>query len=390
MGPVMIERIGFIADVHVANHAVAGGEYKSGLNERCRHILDALAAAVTTANHEKLSRLVVLGDLFDSHRPTPQMVAAVGDILGGADMPVALLRGNHDMTTESPGHHAMAPLRMLTGCTIVEKPYVHSAPGGATALALVPFQTGPAKETLAASLKLLESHWPRSTEPKRWQVQRLLGIHYGIHDQAMRDSIPGGWVEKANDAIAAEHLVELCREHGITACFAGNWHSYRSWSFFDMGQDRDIHICQAGTIAPTGWNNPGLENYGRLVIWDSLARKTTTMEVPGPRFINVGSVAEIQPILEELDSAMPLYVRRTVGPGEAVAAGEELSKVEGLAGWDVRVDKAAAVAQAQKAAASARSAETLDSSLLAYVAEMPLDDDIQRDRIFNMAKGYLT
>jgi len=218
-------------------------------------------------------------------------------------------------------------------------------------------------------------------------VKRLLGFHAGIHDKEMRDSIPGGWVEKADDAIALEHLDDICLKHGITGAFAGNWHSFRHWEMFHVGVDRAIDVIQAGTLAPTGWDNPGLDNYGRLVVWQSGARWEAE-EIPGPRFLNIDTVADLDHMLA--DDGWHLYARRTVAPGEAVAAREELAQLEGLAGWDVRVDKTAASEQAQRAAASARSAETLTEALTKWVDEMPLDDDLDRDRIFNMAKGYLT
>ena len=87
-------RIAFVGDVHVGNHKKFSGEMKKGINERCENVLYALSSAVNKAKAEKAETLVILGDLFDNPRPSPQMIMRVQEII--EQIPTIILAGNHD------------------------------------------------------------------------------------------------------------------------------------------------------------------------------------------------------------------------------------------------------------------------------------------------------
>src|SRR5260370_428206 len=138
-------RIGFCADCHIANHRQFGGQLVSGLNERCRLCLDVLANALKRAGECGCADVVILGDLFDSDRPSPQEVAAVQYVIYRSNIRVSMLVGNHDKTSEAPGDHALAPLWQVAN--VYERPSSYVVPDGikhGTTLLHVPWQPGPA------------------------------------------------------------------------------------------------------------------------------------------------------------------------------------------------------------------------------------------------------
>lgn len=97
--------ISFIADTHIANHRRFAGESRACINVRCHTTLNSLEQAVESAR----GTLVVLGDIFDTVRPEPQVIAAVQLALWETHTTFLLL-GNHDMVSTQPGDHALGPL----------------------------------------------------------------------------------------------------------------------------------------------------------------------------------------------------------------------------------------------------------------------------------------
>jgi DNA repair exonuclease SbcCD nuclease subunit len=243
----------FCADVHVGNPRAFGGPMASGVNARGRHVLDALRAAVADAVASSSDALVVLGDLFDSSRATPQLIAAVMEVLTTAaenGVPVHLLLGNHDQESADEGDHALAPLAMVEGVTVHERPAVVSVRRDAEVW-MVPFQVGRASEWLPGVLERLSAGSPP-------EARVALALHLGVIDG---ETLP--FLRESPDAIDLRLLRALCSQYRIGHVFCGNWHDRRVWE-----GPEGAKVVQVGALAPTGFNNPGHEGYGMAEHWN--------------------------------------------------------------------------------------------------------------------------
>jgi hypothetical protein len=341
------------------------------LNRRCRLIVETLRAAVKKAVEEGCEGFVILGDLFDTERPEPQVIAAVQDTLGSSMFNYFLV-GNHDQISTAAGDHTLGPLREFGD--VVEKPdaFVIAPDVG---LLLVPFQPGAASDWLPDAIeKALGSN--RTT----WTPKRLiLGLHLGLAD----DYTPA-WLKDSMDAIHVRTLDTLCKKYEIEAVFSGNWHSFTTWDCDNST------LYQVGTLCPTGFDNPGLEGYGSLIIWDD-EEGVRRVEIPGPRFLTFSST---QAFMKQALKRMPTctFARITATPGEIGEAYTTLARAK-EEGWIVdgcvEPDRTVEQAAARTAASAARSAETLEEALAQFIAEMPIPDGVSRERIVERARKYL-
>lgn len=286
--------IHFVADVHVGNHRRFGGGLISGVNLRAAETLDVLKEAVRIANKSG-DTLVVLGDLCDTPRPTPQLLRAIGNALtpdASMSGPIVLLVGNHDRVSMAENDHALAPLDWIEGVRVVEKPSVMSVEASSIMneqhLVLVPHNPAPAKEWLAQTVAELDP-------PKGG----LLCIHLGVEDENTPWFLQG-----AADSIHVDILRELIDDHELAGVFAGNWHDRRVWE----GPNGEP-IVQVGALVPTGFDNPGLEGYGSVAHWHDSNQPTLAgrmsvpssgvdfTEIEGPRFVTCKTVDALEKVL---------------------------------------------------------------------------------------------
>ncbi len=370
-----------VADVHVGNHKRFGGGVTGGINVRCRMVLDTLEAAVQGALAQKADAFIVAGDLLDYARPEAQILTEVQRILlplGKAGCYSYLLRGNHEMVSGAPGDHALGPLASAW-VRVVEEPETHAVRGGE--LLLVPFRSGAAKDWLPGALRALVGD-PTTSPPA---TPRLLAVHMGIRDEKTPP-----WLANAPDAIDASTLLGLMADHWIAHCVAGNWHDRKRWI---AGVASGSEIQQCGALAPTGWDNPGAKGYGTLVTWDS-GSKLTWAELPGPRFLKTRTRDELEAALKFAASKPEnrVFISDTAAPediAERVAFLQQACETYDLAGVEVLPDETTALVQARTAASAARSAESMEEALKAFVTSMPLPDHVHRDAVFNRSREYL-
>jgi hypothetical protein len=374
----MTARIAFIADVHLANHRWRGGSLVAGVNTRARMILDALDAAVTVALKQQCHALVVCGDLFDGVRPEPQLETAAARIFArfAEDRlyQVFILAGNHDLASDAAGDHALGPLGLLANVEVVEQPCVRVT--GTTTLWLVPYRQGNTREWLPGVLEDLQ----KATYQQR-NGETVLALHAGIADA---DTPP--WLENAHDAIGAVRLNGLMLEHDVTFAAAGNWHVHQSWS-----QD-GCDIVQCGALVPTGFDNPGVDEYGSVIVWDGAVWQRHV--VPGPRFVTVRSAEEYRPLAARAGNGN-LFVRwkapaGTVGAAAATLVADET--VLGLAGGEAVPDTTdAEQAAVNTAATDAVAASTGDwrGAVGRYVDALTLEPGVDRERVRERVTGYL-
>lgn len=363
-------RVTYLADVHLGNHKRFGGPIELGMNARCRETLAVFEAAVDDPEPDTF---IVLGDLFDTTRPKPQLIAVVRDIIE-INVPVRILVGNHDQDSAHPGDHAIAALH--------EVEWFDTASWFDWTV-LVPFQPGDARQWLPAQL---ERFYVKGGYTDTDWTESALGLHLGIIDD---DTPP--FLQNAHDAVPIDLLLELCRRFGFRAIFAGNWHRHRLWEFpADHPRnpcDWEIKICQVGALVPTGWDNPGFEGYGKVVIWDSDTNAIEVTELPGPRFVNWD--ADDSPA----DMVIPetcshLYLSWKVSPARYRSAVDEARDLPYTC--EVVVDRKQAEQALGVAAITARHATTLDEAISAYVDAMPLDPAVPPERVAELSRHYLT
>ena len=336
-----------IADVHLANHARFGGLVRRGVNQRAQHILDVLDAAVLAAPP---GDLFVLGDLFDVAKPEPSLIAAAQAIFSQrSDLTVRLLVGNHDQTSESPGNHAMAPLAPVA--EVYEVPTYLHPDKERPAVLVVPF-AAPMAPALDEAV-LTHAHLLKE---RPWV---LLG-HWGI----AADDSPA-YLRDGRDVVTLSRLEQIGEEFPtLLGVAAGNWHT--RW--------KQHRVLQVGALAPTGWDNPGPTGYGTLATWDGAGWKT--QELPGPRFVT--SAADAERVTKA--GGVP-YLRLR---GEAAPEGLKVAGLVVEAGDDAEV-----TAAARTAAAAARSADTLEGALRAFVEGMSVPEGVSKADVLAKARGFL-
>jgi len=365
-------RVGFVADLHTGNHRRFGGPVESGLNRRCRETVATLRAAVAKAKERNCSVIVILGDLFDTSHPEPQLIAAVQASL---DIESVAIMGNHDQVSMMPGDHALGPLNPVA--TVVDSPRVLHLQD--VELWAIPFRTGRAADWLPQVMA--EVQGGSASQGSSASPRRILALHLGLSDG---DTPP--WLQDAHDSISAKTVGDLCAQYGIQHAFAGNWHDHKQWSF-----GRCL-VTQVGTLCPTGWDNPGATSYGQLVIYDSKTGVVACETIPGPRFLKADPSNDGGLISQLALEGNKVYVRCDAQPelmDIAAKALEELKAAGTIVDGEIVPEGSEEQAAARTAAMAAKSADTLDEALAAFVKEMPLPESVDRAAVLARAKTYL-
>lgn len=369
-------KIGFIADLHLANHRAHGGPMLAGVNQRAQLVLTALQTALELAEQEGCQAFYVAGDFFDTDRPSPQIIAAAQKVLalgraGLGGRPVQILCGNHDQTSEEPLDNALWALQGFA--EVIEQPRAEVV--GDLEILSVPFRSGPAHAWLP---EVLRAHPPRGAK------LRILILHLGMIDE---DTPP--YLCNAHDAISVTDLEELGQRYRIDRVFAGNWHEHARW---ELGTaDHPFDICQIGTLAPTGWDNAGLGLYGKLVCYDSDTDTLKVLQVPGPRFLKVVD-HDGQKMPKLPGDQNSTYVRYVTAPANIPAITQQLQQLvdqKRIAGFEIEPELSEAREDSRRAAAAAKSAGSEQEALEAFVARMPLTAGLDRARISALAQQYL-
>lgn len=366
-------RLAFVADIHVGNHRLLGGTTELGMNERCRETIAVLRRAVTRAEAVDCAAFVILGDLFDTTKPSPQMIKAVRDALYTRTMRVYIIAGNHDRESGERGDHALGPLDDTDRITVIEEPRL------VTNLWMVPYRAGPASVWLPADLGGLIDD--QGAPMKEDAIHNVLCTHVGLK----RGNEPE-FLAQAHDSISAKTLGQACAEFRIGHVIAGNWHWRSIW------QDQSgVTMMQCGTLVPTGWDNPGLLGHGTVAVFDTQSASWDYEEIPGPRFVSAVGLEAGLFLQKELVAAKEKgfipYLRWTV-PQEEISLAQIAIENWGIKGYIVP-DSGEAKAAARTAAFSAKSATTLDQALKGYIDAMDLNQGVEPDQVFNTCKEFL-
>lgn len=355
-------KLAFVADVHLANHARFGGEVEASLNRRARMVLQTLDRARARALEQLgVAHIFVLGDLFDTHNPIPQLIGAARGVMeeGGC---WNLLMGNHDQRGPAAGDNALVAFgRSDNAVRFFEKPEVMRIGAGKEArrILVVPYGPGEAEQVLNAAVP---------DEP----VDIVL-LHAGV-----RDALTPPWLRDSPDSVDAQVLFRFMERVGARLALAGNWHEARRW----VSGERAIY--QVGSLCPTGFDNPGLDGYGLLVTVDPATLQVDAEEIPGPRFCKVSSpeqLAELAATIRTFPAGYSVFVEYQTTPDDLEGAAVRLSALvtEGLlAGWEVVPDRSRSEQMAREAAEAASQQTTTEQAVEAYVAHLDLPPSVSK------------
>jgi hypothetical protein len=364
-------RIAVTADHHVGNHKRFGGKPEAGLNRRCREHIAAMNRAALRARERQCCAHLILGDVFDHEKPTPQMEAAVQRAL--VHLPHVCFVGNHDQNSGARGDHAIAPLAPVA--TIVEEPTALTYHDGDIEIWCVPFLSmgEPASKWLPGVVADLARDSRAST--------RILMLHMGIADA---DTPP--WLTRGHNWIHVDELDALAHEHVVGFTISGDWHEWKQW-------DRESGpIVQCGALVPTGFDNSaGLDLYGSLYIidasFDNMIDAVREI-VPGPRFVKSPTVAAAP--LPEDDSTVYLeVVAHPLDLSAEITKLAELKQAGVFVDGEIKIDKRDIEDDARAAARSARAADKLDEAVVRFIEHMPMDELADRARVLDRVQRFL-
>lgn len=239
-----------------------------GLNRRGRDCVATIATACDVARAENCSSLVVLGDLFDAARPSPPLVAAVGNAFSKFPRTVYVILGNHDRQSQHEADHACASLGAYENVVVVSAPTRMLVKD--VDLWLLPYQAGEAKDWLPRDMAILAARAAGNTGHRR-----VACTHLGVWDD---DTPP--YLKAAHDAVGLGHARWLCEAHSVGALFAGNWHEFKVWGGPSSGPPG---VCIPGTLCPASHSDPS-HRYGSVMIYDSVAHSITPRVITTPVF----------------------------------------------------------------------------------------------------------
>lgn len=371
-----------VADLHLGNHQTHSGTLLAGINDRCRHILDALGRVVDVVEADPDGVLVIEGDAFDKVRPNPPVLAAAQALFDR--VPTIVIKGNHEANSDEFGDHALGPLRPVA--TVVETDTVFNLDG--VALWCIPFRRAPAPEWIADAFAACAAQ-----DPNPPGHPRVVGVHLGIADKKTAKFLQG-----KPDSIAADVIADLCFKHNVDHVYAGNWHDQRRWEFFNTATSTPVIIDQVGALVPTGWNNEGLTGYGGLGIYGRKP-KPELLQLDGPRFVKALTDDDIDELLKLDDATRSrVYLRAYTEPDRVSSLSDQLHG----AGFKIVEVHAHAVyrqAAAKQAATRAASADNVDDAIDGYVMRAPLpkgmefvddeDETEYREGVLQMTRDLL-
>lgn len=286
-----------LSDLHVGNIARFAGTMQGGINERCRRTLAAVGRALDAAVARKCSNVVVAGDIHDTDRPSPPVVAALMSLFASYDdIHFWLLVGNHDQHSEETGDNALAPYKHLPNVSVVEEPTLLLL-GEGTKLLAVPYNPAQAGDVIG----YLDSVTPNG-ESDDLTDYRVVG-HFGIaHAETPM------YLAQTQNCARFDDLIAYCQRHSMLGAYCGDWH--RPWH----GKRLGVELYQVGALAPVNFAD-GEHGGGRCLYIDPEGW-VESIAVPGPRFVAVASHEDLTRIVKRDEDMTHGYVCVTT-PGDA-------------------------------------------------------------------------
>jgi DNA repair exonuclease SbcCD nuclease subunit len=257
-------KIGVISDLHYENHKILGGPLGAGVNRRCSDIGEAVRTATMEAAARGCHHVVVTGDIFDNPSPSPEVIGQAASDFSRSALKLFLMPGNHERSSDTKGHNALAALRESQQCLVDDRPMLDGRRG-------------------ACDL------WLPFVENPRDYIDRMLAetpdvnfifLHAGIVSEDSEF-----WAKEGRNTISVEDCERWAKEYGVRGVIAGDWHGHR------ILKDRDPLIVQVGSLTQVDFGDP--PNCGKLVVLDADAATVEVVDIPGPRLISL-NMAELR------------------------------------------------------------------------------------------------
>jgi hypothetical protein len=362
----------FITDPHLGNHRKFGGVIRNGLNDRAQAVSRALKDACDMS--VGADALIVCGDLFDTDKPSPALVSAASRAFEHSKTQAHVLVGNHERTSYG-SNHTEPMARWWHGEHALLSSDVH-------AIAVIDGICNDMVLAVPALQKSDQSFVSRISDHLQNQEDiagraalEVLCVHAGVMD----DSTPA--FLRSTSAMELNELFELMEEHDIKLTVCGDWHEFKEY------ERNGRHVVQLGALVPTGFDNLGIEPYGRVLGYQTDTRKITYGHIAGPRFLkavyeeNELDAAWVAHVMRGQKAQYDLYVKVTVLPENVRHARSDLDsmiKDGAIKGYEIAINKEVARIQAKAAATRARSASSFEDALEAYLRVSPLPQGATR------------
>lgn len=364
----MSNGVAICADLHFGNHRLFGGEMIAGLNDRFRMCQQVLQKAIAVANNKQCGVFAVLGDVFDTTRPSPQMIAAVASELRNFRGEVVLVAGNHDKASDAPGDNALAPLSPEFR-VVDDDPY--ELINSRIRFFFAPYKSGPAPLWIEDYKSRMQTIVPTSTG------RNILATHVGL---ITKKTPP--WLRVCADAVdapAAKSDIQIV---------AGNWHAHAVIN----------DSCQVGALVPTGFDNPTPihheDPYGSLMIYGPTHQNTRHV-VPGPRFHIVDFVASMRPrdqVLTRILATDINFVKLRADlseVGEAQTVLDDLVRDGRIRGGLVEPCAQDKKLRDQQAISAVLNSTSLDDAIVSYLKKQELPEGILMARVAEAVREYV-
>ena len=257
-----MSRVGLSADFHCANHRVLGGPVVAGVNLRCRLIGETARRAFQIAADDGCDYFAILGDIFDNGKPSPEVIGVMADAIAASPIPVYVIPGNHDCSSDEVGNHALAALRKVANCRVVDEPTLIGT------VLFAPFSPRPPVEYFSDIIQRFPA------------TEYVLG-HVGIIGDSTPIFLTGG-----RNTISVEQIFEIKKRHPtLRGWVAGDFHKHER---FARGVNDGLDIIQAGALCQANFGDP--QEVGRLCILDKTGYgyiDVLPVAVSGPRFVTM-------------------------------------------------------------------------------------------------------
>lgn len=351
-----MSRVGLSADFHCANHRVLGGPVVAGVNLRCRLIGETARRAFQIAADDGCDYFAILGDIFDNGKPSPEVIGVMADAIAASPIPVYVIPGNHDCSSDEVGNHALAALRKVKNCRVVDEPLFLQSDG----IIFAPFSPRPPVEYFT---ELLERAGKGC-----WS---LLG-HVGIVGPETSEFLTNG-----RNIITVEQIFKL---HPNLSVFAsGDFHQH----VVHEGGVGAVNIVQVGALCQANFGDP--PEVGRICVLDTAALGITEiLTVSGPRFIKTYFIDGVMVFPEHRPMTdCDLFYSVECPTKEDAAAAEAL--MEGIAakspdmklcGW--KIELLPSTKAASEVVEAVRGAVQVEEALGEWAAAQPVPEAVKQ------------
>lgn len=358
-------------DVHLENFREFARPGLCSINTRCSAALEVLAGASKQSTGAEA--FFVLGDLFDSHRPIPQVVAEAARslLVGGAS--VYLLAGNHDARSSEPGDTALESLSLIDGINVIDTPTAFDFRVGRKVVEVlcVPWRSGDAAKALAAAVERLPVSHSRS--------KRVLLTHFGI-----RHVGTASYLADDESSVDEAWLAELCAKGGIGTVLAGHWHRHRS------AEVNGVRLTQLGALVPRGFADSGLADYGCVASYSVADGAVSFERLSGPRFLKLPMNGLDE--LPEPDGDL-LYLRLAAEreeSAEAAAMIDSLVAAGRIVGGDVALGRSERTrTRLRDAVESVTQGDSIESAVAEYVEALNLPAGVSAREVRSKTLEFL-